>query len=210
MSLELGRRGFLSMLGGLILGKVLGPVATAEPVAQEWKRVTDPALPPTPRNLYLPMEAVCAKTIQVLNEELKWLRLRQEVGPEWAKLGDGVKFARCTYQKTTTLSLRTVELRERASVNISPEVVSCRSVEEAVQAFVQPAAYALAEGVIKGIRRNGGGEILVTDKLPVVGGFDKCVVATHQGYGLTVRGSDWFDHRTNCPSIRVDICYGIG
>lgn len=34
--MELGRRGFLSMLGGMVMGRVVGPLVTPAPAAQDW------------------------------------------------------------------------------------------------------------------------------------------------------------------------------
>lgn len=211
--MDFGRRSFLSMLGGLIMGKIAGPVETPAAEPREFAKVTRPDFPKTPiRNVYLPLEMVCAATAKTLEEELKWLRLGHRVIPDemFDRYIAPVKYSFDLHRDPSFMRVHEVhEVRpQRCYIDI-PDHSFRQGDLRAAEHHIRGAAYGLADEITKLVRLAGGAEQMLMAKLPIIEHVDKCVVATSEDRGFSVRGTRHFDIRDNRMVTRVDVRLGV-
>lgn len=224
--MELSRRGLFGLLGGALLAKVVGPRLIAEPTAALWEAAK--AMPPTPIvNTYVPLEQVCADVLRIVNQELKWLRLRQ-VSEDYGahrRIGDAVHirdparlqldWKNFPHPDSILETIRPVLLDKvaMAAIDLSTLDRDCPFGHLSKQ-YVEPAAYHLAEHVINGIRRHGGGQVLVTGALQTVDHIPKCVIARDKDAGLVIRAIEhhqpFHPERGWRPELRIEMLYGLG
>lgn len=214
MGLEITRRGLFGVLGGLLLAAKteLAPRAIAEPTEQLWKEAK--RLPSWPIvNTYVPYEYLCAETLRIVNEELKWLHLEQSVFEHSysARLGDSFQVR----ERAMFVNYRTIDLLNYASVNLGQTndlFERDRPFGHISKHMVKPAAYQLAEGVIQGIRRNGGGEYLVMARSRnAAAKVDRHIDAYNSDSGLALQ---LLAHREGVfgpeTTVELRMLYGVG
>ena len=228
--MELSRRGLLGLLGGAILGaKVIGPKLIAEPTPAVWEAAK--ALPRTPLiNTYVPLETVCAETLRILDQELKWLHLRQQCVDMNTRVKQGDTFhvrdppvfvpwrmyplhpkdANDMIQPMCTDRLRHITIDLASHVRLLLDEDPDCEFGQISKRYIEPAAHSLAEEVIQGIRRQGGGEVLVTAALNIPSQIGRGVIARSEETGLVLRGVEYFDIVRGRPEVRIDMLYGVG
>jgi hypothetical protein len=225
--MESSRRGFFATLAGALLGATVGPKLVAAPTPDLWRAVPKLPLPPV-LNTYVPLEVVCAETLKIVNEELKWLRLTQlhgglrNVGDTWmvrepARL-DLRPSDLNTISQGITDRLRVIHVCETSNVEIDLRDADVwRPLNEFDARHIKPAAYGLAEAVIKSVRRNGGAEYLASVDQAIPSGVYKGVVMSNPESGLSIRaleavvpemrGGKLVDWK---PVLHIDMLYGLG
>lgn len=231
--MELSRRGIFGLLGGALLAKVVGPQIIAPPTPKLWEAAK--VLPPRPIvNTYLPLEYVCAETLRIVNDDLKWLRLRQvyeeDSDVHARRFGDTMRLCRRARFEVHDLYLLdpgkhpeiiyghcdpvTYDRQAYVDLNLSTLDPEC-PFGHLSKNYVEPTAHRLAEHIINDIRHHGGAEALVTGRLSVPHGVDRCVLAKNEDAGLAIRAVEVFappySHDGEWqPTLRLDMLYGLG
>jgi hypothetical protein len=227
---ELTRRGIFGLLGGALLAKVVGPQLIAAPTPKLWEAAK--VLPRRPIiNTYLPLEYVCAETLRIIHEDLKWLRLRQvyEDCPYDRRYGDEMCLSRRARLEAIDFDNPPAETplivcgaydrilydsQMHVDLDLSTLDPEC-PFGHISQNYVEPAAHQLAEHIIRDIRYRGGAEALVTGRLAVPHGVDRCVLSQNEESGLAIRAVEVFglpyshDGKWQ-PNLRIDMLYGLG
>jgi len=224
------RRGIFGLLGGALLAKVVGPKLIAEPTEAAWRAVKH--LPENPVRMaqrldtYLPLEAVCARTLATLHRELKWLRLQQVFVDRESRLGESIatRVAHALTPPTFEVAppilieeqFQWVRYDSRMQVGLDlSDVDPDAPFGYVAERLVDPAAHSLVERIIGDIRHRGGAEIMACARLAVErgAGVERCVVAKNEDFGLSVRATtaDTSRRPLACrPSLFLDIGYGLG
>lgn len=87
--LETSRRGFFGLLAGALLAKVIGPRLIAG--VDRAPAMREAAASHIVEHTYLPLEVFSSRVLEIVNQELKWLRLKQVHSDfEHLHLGDTV------------------------------------------------------------------------------------------------------------------------
>jgi hypothetical protein len=226
--------GFLATLGGLVLARKIGPIEIEGPSQEVWKAA--PALPTHPRtNEFVTLQQMIAETVRIVDQETQWLRLKRvhdNGGPQWDWRRGDVLNVRPPVVFTGPLDfdldaphrqiLETyipvpIVQQARARMTFEPDEVRGRSLPEFSKIHVRPAALALAEDVIQLIRRNGGGEYLVTvDQNVEIPGIPRAAMVLGQAEQLSIRGV----HLPPMPPdgrrdphqqiVELDMLFGLG
>jgi hypothetical protein len=227
-AMDFSRRGFFGLLGGALLAKIVGPRLISDPTPQLWEAAK--VLPVQPIvNTYVPLEYVCAEALRIVNEELKWLRLRQVSDThQERRFGDTI-FSRNPLifypwdiyperesRQLLSESHRAILLDEiaQATINLTTLDPEC-PLGHLSENYIEPAARQLAESVIYGVRRHGGGEVLATGALQSVDHARRCVIARSDELGLVIRATEWLStplYRQPGwrPELRIEMLYGLG
>jgi hypothetical protein len=233
----MNRRGFLARLGGAILGatalKVIGPIEIAGPDPAVWKAAA--SLPVRPvHNTYIPLQQIAARAVEIVARETEWLRMHREAIEECLQsgwhVGDSVRIRErmgFTPYELGTLRpediselSRMVHLTECACVSLRfthdeiPRAgyVACpsRDLDQFSRQYIEPAAYRLAEQVIQGVRRRGGGDFLVTGGQQVdYPDLLRVAQVTSEADGMTLRVMA-VQNREGVEEVRLDMLYGVG
>jgi hypothetical protein len=224
------RRGFFSTLAGALLGgAVVGPKLLQAAPVELWQAA--PNLPITPVvNQYVPLEAFTAEVLRIMNEELKWLRLKQtavfhvEGRPGYTAMTrrlvcfTPIEFDSFPQPKGVIReSFARVPLLQPANVAVPLDGLDrYRPFDEIARRHIQPTAYSLAEQIIQSVRRNGGAEYLVTAPQSLPNGVDKALIMNNPDAGLNLRAVvDRYvcpdsSGRARPPELRIDMLYGLG
>lgn len=216
--METTRRGFLGILGGLLLGIVGERVTVAAPSPELWKAI--PSLPYLPvRNLYLPLEQVCAQALDVMERELKWLRLKTIAADYQYRIGDCVRVREMSpvpfrpYDSDPCGIIqgsRSILLNHQSLGSLDLRAAQDMPFNEVSKRFIEPLALGMVENMIGGIRRSGGGEYLVSAKTEVPVGVHRGCVVTSKESGMSVRALNDKDPRTGDHILRIDTVFGVG
>jgi len=194
--METTRRGFLGLLAGAVLGKIIGPKLIADPTHENWLHAVSLERP-TPIESYQPLEILSARILEVVERELKWLRMNQWAVDEWrtVKSGDTVMVRTPLplwsphYHLSPLDHLTPVTLLQQVAVDIDLDNYhSCpihRAWDEYSERRIEPLGLSLAERIIQSVRRAGGANLLV------------------------VTGERRFDP-TATRILRFDMIYGLG
>jgi hypothetical protein len=221
----MNRRGFLGLLGGALLGKVLGPKLLATPDAALWKEAIKlPAQPVI--NQYLPMEHILAEMLKIVDQELAWLRIPRVYEPrltQWgARFGDSVHvrapvvstplYGQSYAPEAISERFQVVNLSNTAHALLPPDV-NDRGWPEISESLVPALATGLARSIEGCIRASGGADVMVVADCQVVDGIDQCVIAKSEESSLSLRGVRWVELNPDQPNYgwntRVDMLYGL-
>jgi hypothetical protein len=188
--MEMKRRGFLGILAGAVLGKVVGPKLTAEPIAPAWEAAVGVAPELVTREAsYVPLEVMSNRILERVREELKWLKLRHHLvdfdsticndSPNrfmYAyRMGDDfyireaqqfTPFDELSIPRPDHLTcdwIRRVPLREACYADVRLDIDELRHSRwnKFNECLLEPVGFTLAEHIIRRIRHNGGADHLV-------------------------------------------------
>jgi hypothetical protein len=220
--METSRRGFMGLLAGSVLGTILGPKLFAG--VEKAPLLAKAVQSHVPRETYLPLEIFTSTMLEIVNRELKWLRLKQ-VPAAWSWL-DHARLG------TTAMIREPVRFTPNWAVGFDPEpfidhaipVNLCHQLgvdmslseidwerpwPQISDRYAVPSGLLMAENVIRHVRQNGGADYLVCGELMQPAGVDRTTLARHSE-GLCLRGLQYVDVRRSEHIIRFDMLFGLG
>lgn len=222
----MNRRGFLGTLFGAALAGIVGPFSIASPSQEVWKAA--PSLPVYPRiNEFVTLQQMVARTIEIVDQETKWLRLKRvhDVYPRDVRLGDTVRvrevqalryrFGEGIPMAPWVEHTRPIPIIQEVGYELrfEPDEIRGRTLPEFSVRYLEPAAHTLAEGVIRSIRAHGGGEYMVSvDQRVDIAGIPKAAVVRSEAEEISIRGihlpASPYDHGGQ-QVVRLDMLFGV-
>lgn len=221
--MQLGRRGFLGILAGTVLGKVVGPKLTASPGAPEaWqKAVEKAAFLGESEASYAPLELMANRVLEVVGRELKWLRMQQfdDSDTGWNhKIGDTVHVRAAEAFRPSDFAIppyslsrvKPVTLDRQCSIDMPGDTRLDQPWDMIDSRLIEPTGLKLAERIINDVRRNGGADYMISAKPAYMGTVDRCLIASSPEAHLSLRAisycdpSEWFAQK-----VRLDMLYGV-
>jgi hypothetical protein len=223
--LETSRRGFFGLLAGALLAKVIGPRLIAG--VDRAPAMREAAASHIVEHTYLPLEVFSSRVLEIVNQELKWLRLKQVHSDfEHLHLGDTVAVREpCRFEPREGFALYggivgrrmvNIDCHSHADLTLDADFWRFkRPWKELDELLITPLGMALAENVIRTVRRRGGGEYLVCVDQAIPGEVKRGVISKDPGVGLSLRALEdghpsRGEPRTPERVMRFDIMFGLG
>lgn len=229
--MDFSRRGFFGLLGGTVLGKIVGPRLLAEPTAETW--ALNRTLAPTPEISYLPLEAASYEILRLMDQELRWLRLKRLYADPWRgyRLGDSIMIRELSgfvpwpepdfvFESRLNWPRRVNLINHAQAVFEMPEARRFGGRwGEVAEYRIMPTAFSLAEQVIEDVRRNGGAKCLIGADLTVPAGVARTIIARSEETGLSIRATQYVGEEIESgspnlcgrpiPKLCVEMLYGL-
>lgn len=223
--MEMRRRGFLGLLAGAVLGKVIGPKLTAEPTSAIWEAaVGQPSTILAAEDTFVPLEVMANRILEVVNQEIKFLKMLQHTD-EWrreSRIGD-MTYVRVPEPFLPDLTCpppirlinrtRPVLIDQACYVDLPRDDLRHSWGQYSVR-NIDPLAYRLAENMINTVRRKGGADFLVTVRGSTPIDATRVVHAHLPETGLTLRAMEYDRpvaiHGGVVHATHFDMLYGLG
>ncbi len=219
------RRGFLGLLAGAILGKILGPrVLASVERAPEMARSLESSMA---SNTYLPLEIFSSRVLEIVHREVKWLRLKQ-LHQDFNSFGylpghtSFVRYpARLSLAPLDTIDHsmevypdRIIPVTIDTQINVDLDLNAFdwdRPWSEVDQRYLEPIGRSLAERLIGCVRRHGGAEYLVSVDQHLPTEVPRVVLARYPEAGLSLRAMQLPDqsHLYGRDALRFDMLFGL-
>jgi len=227
VDMNTSRRGFLGMLAGAVLAKVVGPKVLVQPTEPIWKQALSLSPKATPVETFMPLEVMAQKVLEVVDREIKWLRLDRfdtnDVGIGWrdwyrgdtvvlrppqrfvAQLQDDEPWPRPLIER-----LVPVQLMYNAGADLAMDPLRDNpTLEQFTKAYIEPTGYAMAERIIDAVRAHGGAGAMVTVPCQIPGGVIRSVDARNSEARLSLRAIEDYHPGFDRRITRFDILFGL-
>ncbi len=219
----IGRRGFLGYLAGLLLASKIGPLNLPAPSPEIWKAA--PQLPPLPaENGFVTLSQFLGRTIEIVHEETKWLRLERALGGRCGSrygLGDQIMMRPpMRFKPEIGIDWSTppqffcdqgvpVTIHNRIQMNLDGDLDWKVPFDLFSRRNIEPLAFRIADQIASAVKRNGGAELIVCAQQKPYDHLERSLSIANEDLGLALLGSQSISPNHGMHVVRIEMIYGL-
>lgn len=215
------RRGFLGYLASLTFAGMIGPKLLAAPSPEIWKAA--PRLPALPmENGFVTLSQFLGRTIELVHEETKWLRLERALGDQrYARMGNSIMMREpVRYKPEIDIDwsigpgfiqerIVPVTIESRAGVGLTRDGLDWGlPFDQFSRRHIEPLAYNLADQIAASVKRHGGAGLIVCAQQRPYTTEKRSVALSNESFGLALLGTESVSH-DGASVLHVDMIYGL-